>query len=101
MKSSAVIRLNVVVERQFIQDIDTQRGQCVRTLGRQSQPERRIVRAEQLARVRLERQHRQRRVGPGGVGGADDAMVAEMDAVEIAQRDGGAARVGRDRPPVT
>src|SRR5271166_7049028 len=50
--------------------------------------------------MRLERQHRQRRIGPRGMGGADDAVVAQMDPIEIAQRDGGAARVRRQVPPV-
>jgi hypothetical protein len=49
----------------------------------------------------LETDHGQRRPqGGGGLsGGGDDLAVAAMDAVEIAKRDRGAARVRVEVPP--
>ena len=89
-----------MVERQFVQQVDAQRGQRIGPLRRQRQTKRRIVRTKHLARMRLEGQHRQRRVGPRRMGGADDAGVAPMHAVEIAQRDRGAAGVRRQVLPL-
>src|SRR5579864_2849483 len=44
--------------------------------------------------MRLERQHRERGVRAGGMGGSQRGGVAQMHAVEIADGDGGAAGVG-------
>ena len=49
-----------VVEAQFVDQRDAERLQCVGALGRQRQAKRRVIRAEMLARMRLEGQHRQR-----------------------------------------
>ena len=63
-KASAVIRLKVVVERQFIDDPHPERRQRVVAGRRQGEAERRVVGAEQLARMRLEGQHGERRFRP-------------------------------------
>ena len=84
-----------VVERQLVDQPHAVRGQHVGPLGGQRQPERRVVGAEMLARVRLEGQHRQRHVRPGAMRGAQQVGVAEMHAIEIAERDAGAAGVVR------
>ncbi len=84
------------VERDLVEQLHAERRPARRPLGRERQAEGRVVRAEQLARVRLEGQHGERGAGPGGVGGAQEVGVAEMHAVEVAERHRGAAhRVGQ------
>ena len=60
--------------------------------------ERRLVGPEEGARMRLERQNADRAViGLRPLEGArDHRLVAEMHAVEVAERDGAAAAFGRD-----
>ena len=88
------------VERQFVQDGDAQRLQRRRALVGQGQLERRVVRAEVLARVRLERQHRERPVRTRPVRRAQHVGVAEMHPVEVAERDGRAAGCSRQAAPI-
>lgn len=90
----------LVIERQFVQHVDTQRRQRVRPFGRQHQAEWRIVGAEHLPGMWLERQDRERGVRQRLARGTDDGGVAAMDAVEIAQGDAGSAGLGRQGPPV-
>ena len=89
-----------VVERQLIQQIDAKPRQRGRPLRGQCQAERRVIGAKHLTRVRLERQHRQRGIGPCRMGGPDDAGVAQMHAVEVTERDGRTAGVGRQTLPI-
>ena len=89
-----------VVEPQLVDQRDPERLQRRRALGRQRQAERRIVGAEVLARMRLEGQHRERHLRPRRMRRLDHFGMAAVDAVEIAERHGGAARIGRQVPPV-
>ncbi len=89
-----------VVERQFVEQDHPQRGHGVRPLRRQGQAEGRVVGAEHLARVRLEREERERRMGPCGMGGAQHGRVTEMHAVEIPQCHGRVTRVRGQFAPV-
>ena len=79
------------VERQFVERGDPQGRQGGGAFGRQGEPERRIVGAEDLARVRLEGEDGERRVGACAVAGAEQVGVAAVNAVEIAQRNDSAA----------
>ncbi len=88
------------VEGQLVEDPHAERRQRRRPRGAERQAERRVVGAEQLARMRLERQHRERGVGARGVGGAQQVGVAEMHAVEIAERHGRPTRGPRQIVPV-
>ena len=92
------------VERNLVEDLHTQRGQRVRPLPFQRQPERRVLRAEQLARMWLECQDGELGAGSRGMGSAQDVGMAAVHAVEIAERNRGAAQgigqvtPGPDRP---
>ena len=50
--------------------------------------------------MRLEGEHGTRRVRAAGMGGTQQMRVAEMHAIEIAQRHGGAAGLRGDGAPV-
>ena len=58
-------------------------GQGGVALGRHAEPERRVLRPEQLARMRLEGQHAERHVRPGGMQRPQQVRVAAMHAVEV------------------
>jgi hypothetical protein len=90
-----------VGERQLVEQRHTHGGERVSSLGGEGQAERRVVGAEILARVRFEGQHRQGHVGAGAVRDPQQVRVAQMHAVEIAERHRGAAGVGGQVPPVT
>ena len=90
----------VVVEAEFVEQRHAESRQGVGALGRQREAERRVVRAEMLAGVRLEGEHRERLLRAGGMGGVDHVGVAAMHAIEIAQCDGRAAGVGGKLAPV-
>ena len=89
-----------VVEAQLVQQRDAERLQRVGAFGRQGQAERRVIRAEMLARMRLEGQHAERHLRPRRVRRPDHLGMAAMHAVEIAQRHRGAARIGGQVAPV-
>ena len=89
-----------MVERQFVEQGDAERGEGFGAFGRQGEAEGRVVGAKMLARVGLEGEDAERDLRAGGVGGADDLGVAAVHAVEIAQRDGGALGVGGQLAPV-
>ena len=84
----------VVVERQLYSRSTPSPARASARSGGQCQPEGRVIGAKHLTRMRLECQHRQRRIRPGGVGRSDHTGVAQMDTIEIAERDSGAAGVG-------
>ena len=88
------------VERHLVHDLHAERRQRRGALRREREAEGRVVRAEQLARVRLEGQDGEHSAGPRGMDGAEHVGVAEVDPVEVAQRDRGAAQRLRQAAPV-
>ena len=90
----------LVVERQLIDQGHPQRRERLGPLGRERQTERRIVRAEMLARMRLEGQRGERHLGARGMRRPDHLRMPPVHAVEVAQRHGGAPRIGGQFPPV-
>ena len=89
-----------MVEAQFVEQRDTERFQGGGAFGRQGQTERRVIRAEVLARMRLEGQYAERHLRPRRVCRLDHLGMAAMHAVEIAQRHRGAACIGGKFAPV-
>ena len=85
--------LHLGVERQDVEQVDAQGFERAGLLAGGHQAEGRGVGLEDAAGVRLEADHPQRRAGLlGGAGGErDHRLVPAMDAVEIAERDRGAA----------
>ena len=90
----------VVVERQLVQQVHTQRSQRIRAFSGKCQSKRRIIRPKHLTRMRLERQHRQRCIRPRRVRCPDDACMPEVHAIEVTERDGCATSVLRHILPI-
>ena len=86
------------VEVQFVEQLDADLLQPVRPRLGPGQAEGRRVRGEDLARVRLEGQHAERRADlrPGCPREVDHRLVAQVDTVEIADGGAGAAVGVRD-----
>jgi hypothetical protein len=83
------------VEPQLEHGADAERAERLRPLVRQGEAERRVVRPEQLSRVRLERQHGEARGRPRRVRRPQQVRVAAVDAVEVAERRRGAPQLRR------
>ncbi len=81
----------LAVEGDLVEGLDAQCGQGVGALGGEGEAEGRIFGAEEFAGVGLEGEDGEAGAGPGGVGGAEKVGMAAVDAVEIAEGDGGAA----------
>ena len=88
------------VEGELVDDGDPVFGQESRAGCREGKVEWGIVRAKQLARMRLERQDCQRKIRPGGMSGRYQMPMATMHTVEIAQCNAGAARFGWHCTPI-
>ncbi len=88
------------VEGEFVDKAHAERSERIDALAREGEAEGGIVGAEHLARMRLEGENRERGVRAGGVGGAQHGGVAEMHAVEIAERHAGSAGRIRKIAPV-
>ena len=99
MKSSALLRGEGMVEMQREQQIDAQRLQMTGLGAERRQAKRRVVRPEHAARMRLEGEDGMGHAGGTGnpAGLADHRLMAEMDAVEIADGDDRAALGGSHR----
>ncbi len=84
------------VEAQHDQMIDAQGRDLARLGTQRGQAERRHVRLEDVARVRLEGHDRPRPAGRVGdaAGFADDRLMAAVHAIEIADGDNGAPGLG-------
>ena len=91
------------IEGQHHRAVEPGRGQQPQFLPLIGQPEQCLVRPEIAARMRLQRQDRGRLARRGGArhGKIDDGAVAAMHAVEIADRDHGAAQLFDFGPIVT
>ena len=90
----------VAVEPDLDHVLRAQFAERIRPGAGQGQAERRVLRAEQLARVGFERQHGQGGIGPGGMGGGEHLGVAAVHAVEVAERHDGAPHGGGQHAPV-
>lgn len=90
----------VAVERELIEKIDALGVQGGGAFGFEGEAERRVVRAEEFARVGREAEDSAGLVRPGLVGGLQDFEMAPVDPVEIAEGDGGAARFGWQIAPI-
>ncbi len=77
------------IERQDVQVIDPEPGQEARLDPQRGQSRRRLLRRQDLARMRLEGDHAERRAEVAGPRprGLDQGAVAAVHAVEIADRD--------------
>ena len=94
-------RCEGAVEAGDVEKLDTECGEVAGLEAKGSEPEGLVRGAEDLARVRLEGEHRQRHAKGTGQAPAlfDDRAVAQMDTVEVADGDNSASRVrGRGLP---
>ena len=89
------------VEGQRIEDRCAKLAQRLCLRRQQREAERRIVGPEVLARMRLEGQRGQGQVGPRAMCRTDHRGMAQMHAVEIAERDGRAAQRRGHAAPLT
>ena len=85
------------VEMQYEQVVDADRLEMADPDAERRQAEGRLARREELARMRLEGEHRQAGAELAGAArrGADHRLMAAMHAVEIAERHHRAARLDR------